>query len=97
MREKHHLPFEVLSDAGNAVAGRFGIRYQLPDYLVELYKLFPLDLPAFNGDASWTLPVPARFVVSADGIVRKADVDPDYTRRPEPSETVDFLRTLTPR
>jgi len=40
------------------------------------------------------LPIPARFVVSKDGIIRKVDADPDYTRRPEPDDTIAFLRTL---
>jgi hypothetical protein len=29
------------------------------------------------------------------GIIRAADVNADYTIRPEPSETVEHLRTLT--
>lgn len=97
IHEKHHLPFDVLSDIHNEVAARFGLVFALPDYLVEIYKGFPLDIPGFNGDASWTLPIPARFVVSQDGIIRKVDADPDYTRRPEPDETVAFLRGMTGR
>jgi peroxiredoxin len=38
--------------------------------------------------------MPARFVVSQDGIIRKVDVDPDYTRRPEPEDTIEFLTQL---
>jgi peroxiredoxin len=93
-REQNRLPFEVLSDPHNDVAERFGLRYRLPEYLIELYRSFPLDLPTFNGDDSWTLPIPARFVVSGDGRIRKVDADPDYTRRPEPEETVAFLKAL---
>ncbi len=94
VREQHHLPFEVLSDPHNDVANRFGLRYRLPDYLIEIYRSFPLDLSTFNGDDSWTLPIPARFVVSADGVIRHVDADPDYTRRPEPEDTIAFLKSL---
>jgi peroxiredoxin len=94
VREKHHLAFDVLSDLHNEVARRFGLVFTVPDDVIEIYKTFPLNIPDYNGDESWTLPMPARFVVSQDGIIRKVDVDPDYTRRPEPEDTVEFLRGL---
>ena len=39
--------------------------------------------------------MPARFVIDAGGTVRMAEADPDYTRRPDPARTVEFLRSLT--
>jgi peroxiredoxin len=90
------LTFEILTDRGNEVAARFGLRFALPDYLRQLYGKFPLDLEKFNGDASWTLPIPARFVVDRQGIIRAAESDPDYTTRPEPEATLDALRALAP-
>jgi peroxiredoxin len=95
LAERRHLTFDILSDPGNEVAARFGLRFALPDYLQAIYRSFPLDLEAFNGDASWTLPVPGRFVVDPEGIVRAAEFDPDYTTRPEPADTVEALRRLT--
>ena len=54
------LQFPILSDTHNDVAGRpFGLRFELPDYLIELYKNLRNDLPTFNDDPSWTLPMPA--------------------------------------
>jgi peroxiredoxin len=88
------LTFEILTDRGNAVAARFGLRFQLPDYLRQLYGTFPLDLEKFNGDASWTLPIPARVLVDQQGIIRAAESDPDYTTRPEPKATLEALRAL---
>jgi hypothetical protein len=32
--------------------------------------------------ASWTRPMPARFVIGRDGKILYAEVNPDYTRRP---------------
>ncbi|MGX5733342.1 hypothetical protein [Bosea thiooxidans] len=54
-----------------------------------------MDLAAFNGDPSWTLPMPARYVVSPDGTVEYADISPDYTRRGDPSELYPVLSSLT--
>jgi len=88
------LAFEILTDRGNEVAAQFGLRFTLPEYLRQLYRAFPLDLEKFNGDASWTLPIPARFVVDPEGIIRAAESDPDYTTRPEPEATLAALRAL---
>ena len=89
------LTFEILTDRGNEVAARSGLRFALPDYLREMYRTFPLDLEKFNGDATWTLPIPARFVVDQHGIIRAAESDPDYTTRPEPEDTLEALRALS--
>jgi len=89
------LTFEILTDRGNEVAARFGLRFALPDYLREMYRTFPLDLAKFNGDATWTLPIPARFVGDQHGIIRAAESDPDYTTRPEPEDTLETLRALS--
>jgi len=86
------LDFPILSDPGNEMAAAFGLRYALPDYLIELYKSLKNDLPAFNGDASWTLPMPGRFAIGQDGVIRYAEVNPDYTHRPEPADMLPALR-----
>jgi peroxiredoxin len=92
---KHrNLTFEILTDRGNEVAEKFGLRFALPQYLRDVYATFPLDLTKFNGDASWTLPIPARFVIDRQGIIRAAEANPDYTTRPEPSATVAAVRAL---
>jgi len=88
------LSFPILSDAGSDVAASFGIRFALPDDLVELYKSFRNDLPAFNNDPSWVLPMPARYVIGTDGVIAYAEVNPDYTRRPDPSELLPILDRL---
>jgi len=95
--ERRHLTFEILSDRGNEVAARFGLRFTLPGYLQRIYRTFPLDLETFNGDASWTLPMPGRFVIDRQGTIRSAEFDPDYTTRPEPAETLEALRVRASR
>ncbi|MCT9118213.1 AhpC/TSA family protein [Cupriavidus gilardii] len=90
------LGFPVLSDTNNEVAAAFGLRFKLPDYLVDLYKKLKNDLPAFNGDPSWTLPMPARYVIGSDGVVLYSEVNPDYTHRPDPSEMFSVLQKAAP-
>jgi peroxiredoxin len=88
------LEFPILTDRGNAVASRFGLTFTLPEYLRAIYLTFPLDLSKYNGDESWTLPMPARFVIDRGGVIRSAESDPDYTTRPEPDDTLAALRAL---
>ena len=94
MRDKHGLDFEILRDAGNELAEKFGLRYGLPDYLQEIYLNFGLDLPRFNGDGSWTLPMPARYVVRESGEIFAADIGVDYRYRPDPEKTLEDLKKL---
>jgi peroxiredoxin len=88
------LGFPILSDAGTAVAAEFGLRFALPDDLIEVYKQFGNDLPEINDDPAWVLPMPARYVIGTDGVIAYAEVNPDYTRRPDPSELLPVLDRL---
>ena len=85
------LGFPVLSDANGEVGAAFGLRFALPDYLVDLYQALKNDLPAFNADPSWTLSMPARYVIGLDGIVLYSEVNPDYTHRPDPVDMFPVL------
>lgn len=88
------LRLPLLQDAGNAFAGQLGLAWTLPDDLRQVYLGFGIDLTAANGDESWTLPMPARYVVDRNGIVTAASVHPDYSTRPEPAETLELVRSL---
>ena len=94
MVEQHSLGFQLLHDPNLAYAERLGLKFKLPDDLAEVYAGLGIDLPKFNGEDSWTLPMPARLVVDGGGTVRAADIDPDYTSRPEPQKTLDDLAAL---
>jgi peroxiredoxin len=90
--EKNALEFEVLSDAGNAVARRFGLVFALDESLHGLYSSLGARLPEVNGDDSWELPIPGTFVIGRDGVVTLAYVDADYTHRLEPADILASLR-----
>lgn len=94
MADKNYLKFDLLRDEGDAVAGKFGLVFHLPQDLIELYRTFGANLSHFNGDDSWTLPMPARLVIDQKGILRHADINPDYTVRPDPAETIAVLKNL---
>ncbi len=93
--EKNQLGFDILSDPHNDYAAALGLRFTLPPELQGIYASFGINLPLFDGDDSWTLPMPGRIVVDARGIVRAVEVDPDYTVRPEPEATLAAVRALS--
>jgi peroxiredoxin len=85
------LPFELLHDAGNEVAAEFGVRIELSPDLRAANRALGLDLPTFNGDDSWTLPIPARFIIDQKRRIRYAELDPDYTLRIPATHTLSAL------
>ena len=89
---RHALQFDVLSDAGNRVSERYGLTFELPEQLRPIYTKLGIDIPAFNGDDSFVLPVPASYVIDRDGRVRYHFVNVDYTKRLEPDELLGVLR-----
>jgi peroxiredoxin len=96
MHNKLNLTFDLLTDLHLKTAEQFRLVFTLPDYLRELYKSFGVTLDRFNEEAEFRLPMPARYVIDQEGIIRSADVNADYTVRPEPAETLEKLRAMIP-
>jgi peroxiredoxin len=92
--DKQKLGFPIVSDRGLAIARSFGLVFTLPDDLRAVYQGFGIDLPKNTDHSLWELPIPSRFVIDRQGIVRAADADPDYTVRPEATETLAKLRSI---
>ena len=94
LHKKLNLTFDILSDLHLKTAEQYRLVFTLPGYLRELYKSFGSTLDRFNDEPEYRLPMPARYILEKDGIIRAADVNADYTVRPEPSRTLEQLRTL---
>ncbi len=94
LADKHKITYPIIHDRGLAIARSFGLVFTVPDDLKGVYQGFGIDLPKNTGHAAWELPVPSRFVVDKTGIVRSVDADPDYTVRPEATETLAKLKGI---
>ncbi len=90
LAEKHALAFEVLSDAGAGTAKQYGLAHDLPEELSAVYARFAPDAAGVPR----TLPLAATYVIDRAGTVRWAFVDPDFTRRAEPSDILAALAAL---
>lgn len=90
-QRENALTFPILSDKGGEVGAAFGLRWVVPEEMREVHKQLGGPLPTFNGEDSWTLPMPARYVIGRDGVIAYAEVNPDYTIRPEPADLLPVL------
>lgn len=92
--ERTGIRYPVLSDVGLAVARSYGLVFELPDYLQEVYARRGHPIPRFNGTPEHALPIPGTFVIDTGGIVRFAYANPDYMYRADPADVLAALRGL---
>lgn len=90
----NELAITVLSDEGNRVSASLGLVFELPEVLRPIYERFGIDIPASNEDDSFTLPVPATYILGQDRVVRYHFVNVDYTQRAEPTQLLAELDRL---
>ena len=92
--EKAELKFDVLSDVGNKVTRQYKLVYSLPQERIDRSKANGFDLAEYNGDDKYELPIAATFVIDRNGIIKRAFVSADHTKRLEPSEIIKTLEDL---
>jgi peroxiredoxin len=94
MHDQHKLAFPLLVDTHNEVARQFGLVYRASPEQQDLYRRTFVNLPLVNGDDSWTLPIPATYIIGGDGTILFVSANEDYTERPEPLEILRKLGEL---
>jgi len=88
--------FSVLTDLANKAADEFGLVFDLPPRYREIYKSLNIELNVLNADNNWTLPMPATFIISKDGMIKTTYINADYTKRMEPADIIENLSLLAP-
>jgi peroxiredoxin len=95
LTEKAEPTFDVLSDVDQSVIRDYKVQFTLSADLQDVHlNAFQLDLRDHTADRSWHLPVPATYVIAADGTVRSAYVLADYRTRMDPSDIIAALNEL---
>jgi peroxiredoxin len=74
-------PFPVLTDMDNGYALSLNLAIWVGDEMKTMIAGAGWDVPSYQGNPSWMLPIPATFVVGTDGRIVARYVDPDYRRR----------------
>ena len=91
-RSEAKVPFPILTDMDNGYALSLNLTIWVG---AELQKLMEgrRNIPEFQGNSSWMLPIPATFVVGRDGRIRARFMDPDYRKRMAIADMLVALRS----
>jgi peroxiredoxin len=91
LKSTSELPFPILTDMDNGYALSLNLTVWVG---AEMQKMMEgrRDLPAFQGNSSWMLPIPATFVVGRDGLIKERFIDPDYRKRMMISDMLAAMR-----
>lgn len=79
--DKTPLDYTLLSDSRLEAGKAFGLAYRLDEATLERYVDYGIDLAGASGETHGALPVPAVYIVDADGTLQFSYVHPDYTVR----------------
>jgi len=94
IREEAGARFPFLTDFGNGYALSLGLAVVVDPAMSSLIASAGWDVPAYQGDTGWILPIPSVFVVGQEGRIVARHVDPDYRRRFDLDRLEETVATL---
>jgi peroxiredoxin len=77
----------------NGYAMSLNLAIWVGEEMKEMIAAAGWNLPEYQGNESWMLPIPATFVVGSDGRIAARFVDPDYRRRMAVEDMLDALKS----
>ena len=92
-RTEANAPFPVLTDIDNGYAMSLNLAIWLGPEIIQLINSSARDLPRFQGNDAWMVPIPATFVVGRDGNVVARFIDPDFRKRMELDDLLAAFRS----
>ena len=92
MKSEFQVPFPILTDMDNGYAMSLNLVIWVGAEMEKLMAARGRDLPAYQGNDTWMLPITAIFVVGRDGIIKARFIDPDYRRTVEIEELLTAIR-----
>jgi len=92
LKKQSNVPFPILSDMDNGYALSLNLTIWVGAELQRMLR-DRVNVPAFQGNSSWMLPIPATFVVGRDGLIRARFIDPDYRKRMTITEMLAAMRS----
>jgi peroxiredoxin len=93
LTEDSKAPFPILTDMDNGYAMSLNLVMWVGAEMQGLLPAAGVNIPSYQGNDSWMLPIPATFVVGTDGIIKVRHVDPDYRRRMEIDDLLAALKS----
>lgn len=86
--------FPVLSDEANGYALSLNLVIWLGERIRKLNNSVHIALETIQGNDGYFVPIPATFVVGADGTIVARHVDPDFRRRMDIEDVLAALRRI---
>jgi peroxiredoxin len=93
LRAEAKVPFPILLDMDNGFAMSLNLAIWVGEEMKQMMAQSGWDLPTYQGNDAWMLPIPATFVVGTDGRVAARFVDPDYRKRMAMEDMLDALKS----
>jgi peroxiredoxin len=93
IKTRHKLSFRIASDTDNRLGKHFGIVFLPTAEAKANAEAKGSNTGKTTGTGTWELPMPAVIVIGQDGVIRYADVSPDWLVR---AEAEDILAALEP-
>ncbi|NWG46903.1 MAG: AhpC/TSA family protein [Alphaproteobacteria bacterium] len=84
--------YPILTDMDNGYALSINLVFWVSTEMSTLIDTAGWHIPEINSNPTWTLPIPATFVIGQDGIIRARYVDADYRRRMEIADLLAAVR-----
>jgi peroxiredoxin len=73
--------YPVLTDIDNGYALSLNLVFWVGEEMQRILEEGGRDVPDYQGNQTWVLPIPATFVVAQDGRITARFIDPDYRKR----------------
>lgn len=86
-----HYP--VLTDIDNGYALSLNLAIWVGDEMQKLLEAGGRQLPDYQGNNAWVLPIPATFVIAQDGFITARFIDPDYRKRMAIEDLLSALKS----
>jgi len=81
LKSETRAPFPILTDIDNGYALSLNLAIWVGQEMQSLLAAGGRNLPEYQGNDAWMVPIPATFVVGRNGRISERFVDPDYRKR----------------
>jgi peroxiredoxin len=86
------VDYPILTDIDNGYALSLNLAVWVGEEMQQILESGGRDVPAYQGNQAWVMPIPATFVINRDGVVSARFIDPDYRNRMTIEELLAALK-----
>jgi peroxiredoxin len=91
-RRKSNARFIIIPDLNNKIMNDYQVTWKMSWGLHAIYRIGGINLNKANASGERKLPVPATYIIGADGRILHAFYEEDHTKRMWANEMLDVLK-----